>query len=69
MVALNKILILLNGGGVKAVADDILLIVSELFLSTISEIMEKVLRMLHQGAANKGLGVKRSKAELMLFIN
>ena len=49
IVALNEILLQLNGEGVKAIAyaEDILLMVSGMFPFTISEIMKRVQRRLH----------------------
>lgn len=49
--------------------EDIMLMVSEIFLSTISELMERALQMLYLWAANNGLGVNCSKMDLMLFAN
>jgi len=50
-----------------AYADDLVLLVTETFVNTISNFMEGVLMKLSYWAKSCGLGVSPTKTELMLF--
>lgn len=68
-LVINKILSKLSRSGIKIVAyaDDVVILITGKFLSTISELMSTALQKLSNWACENGLGVNPSKTELVLF--
>lgn len=69
LLVINKILLRLDNMRIKTVAyaDDVVIIVSGLFPSVLSEIMNGALEALNDWATRSGLGVNPRKTEVMLF--
>ena len=69
LIFINTILCELDDKGVKVVAyaDDVVIMVSGLFLNVISDIMSTALNTLSNWAKECGLGVNLGKTELVLF--
>ena len=69
LLVINSVLIELGNRGVKVVAyaDDVVILVSGMFLDVISDIMTSALKTLSDWATGSGLGVNPSKTELVLF--
>ena len=69
LIVVNEILkrLKLEGISVVAYADDIVILVSGLFLNTLSERVETALNMMVNWADMSGLGINPAKTELVLF--
>ena len=69
LIVMDKILRTLDSSGVKVVAyaDDLVILVSGMFLSIMSDIMEGALRKVCLWAARCGLSINPTKTQLMLF--
>lgn len=70
MIVKDEILHILNTNGMKVVAyaNDLVILVSPIFLSVISESMKRALGKMCQWVARCRLGISPNKTELMTFI-
>ena len=68
-LVVNDILTKLNHGGIKmiAYADDVVIMITGKFLSTISDLMQTALLTMAKWATHNGLGVNPSKTDLIPF--